>query len=74
MPIKKILHFHGDSEHTVLTVEVGFQVPGKVLSFLYKLIMNTVNVMQADTILRKLKSLCEDADALTLKKSRNQVK
>lgn len=59
VPIRKTLHFDGDPEETTLKVEVGYKVPGKVPSFLYKLLLSAINIMEAGAILQKIKSCVE---------------
>lgn len=59
MPLQKIIRLEEAPEGTVLTVEVGHRSPGQVLSFLFNMIRKTVNVMEANTVLGRIKDMCE---------------
>jgi anaerobic magnesium-protoporphyrin IX monomethyl ester cyclase len=60
MPLRKTIRFSGDESHTVLSIEVGLNSPGKVMSFLFKMISGTINIMETDVILSRLKTICEE--------------
>ncbi len=60
MPIRKTLHIRGDEGHSVLSIEVGLTSPGKVMSFLFKMVSGTINIMETDVILSRLKTICEE--------------
>ncbi len=68
MPIRKTMRFEGDSERTELSVEVGFNSPGKVLSFLFRLVTKVVNPMETVAILERLKQLCEGNEEIPQKR------
>ncbi len=62
-PIRKTLFFEGIPQgSTRLTVEVSHHVQGKVLNFLFRAAMKTVNVMEATRVLERIKALCEGTE------------
>lgn len=59
MPLEKTVRFEEFGAGTRLFAEVGHRSPGKALSFVFNLIRKTVNTMEANTVLAKVKELCE---------------
>lgn len=59
-PIQETYRFEGDDEATTLTVEIAYQVPGKVLGVLAnRLVIEKVNAREAEAVLKKIKTICE---------------
>ena len=59
-PIKETYTFAGDENSTELSFEIRYEVPGKVLGVIAdKLLVERLNVMEADVTLNKVKDLCE---------------
>jgi ligand-binding SRPBCC domain-containing protein len=59
-PIKETYTFQGDENSTELTFDIRYDVPGKVLGVIAdKLVVERLNVKEADAILNKVKVLCE---------------
>ena len=59
MPIRKEIQFEAVGDKTLLTVEVGYRRPGKVLSFLFNTIRKVLNIMETSVVLDRIKDLCE---------------
>lgn len=59
VPVKKSIIFDGDSIETMLTVEVGYNTSSKVISYLFNLIKKSLHIMEADTVLARIKASCE---------------
>jgi len=61
-PITETYLFEGDDKKTTLTVEIEYELPGKVLGVLAdKMVVEKLNVKEADTVLEKIKTICEEA-------------
>jgi ligand-binding SRPBCC domain-containing protein len=61
-PIKESYTFQGDDSSTELTFEINYDVPGKVLGIIAnKLVIERLNVKEAETVLQKIKDICEAA-------------
>jgi anaerobic magnesium-protoporphyrin IX monomethyl ester cyclase len=60
MPIRKNIRFVERDGSTVLTVEVGYHRPGRVLSFLFNSIRKVLNIMETSAVLSRIKALCEE--------------
>ncbi|RME66355.1 MAG: hypothetical protein D6778_04890 [Nitrospirae bacterium] len=61
-PITETYHFDGDDKRTTLTVEIEYELPGKVLGVLAdKMVVEKLNVKEADSVLEKIKTICEEA-------------
>jgi anaerobic magnesium-protoporphyrin IX monomethyl ester cyclase len=59
-PIRETYLFEGDSKATVLTLEINYEVPGKVLGVLAnRLVIEKINIKEADAVLKKIKVICE---------------
>ena len=59
-PIKETFSFQGDDNATELKFEISYEVPGKVLGVIAdKLVVERLNVKEADAVLNKVKDLCE---------------
>ena len=59
-PIKETFTFQGDETSTELTFDIRYNVPGKVLGVIAdKLVVERLNVKEADAVLNKVKDLCE---------------
>jgi len=59
-PIQETYLFEGDSISTTLTIEVYYEVPGKVLGVIAdRLVVEKINAREAEAVLRKLKMICE---------------
>lgn len=59
-PIKETFNFQGDATSTELNFEIHYDVPGKVLGVIAdKLIIERLNVKEADVVLNKVKDICE---------------
>ncbi|MBI5846500.1 MAG: cobalamin B12-binding domain-containing protein [Nitrospirae bacterium] len=59
MPLEKTIRFEEFGAGTKLFAEVGHRSPGKALSVVFNLIRRTVNTMEANAVLAKVKELCE---------------
>lgn len=59
MPLEKTICFEEFGAGTKLIAEVGHRSPGKALSVVFNLIRRTVNTMEANSVLAKVKELCE---------------
>jgi anaerobic magnesium-protoporphyrin IX monomethyl ester cyclase len=59
-PIHETYLFEGNSKTTTLTIEVDYEVPGKVLGVIAnRLVVEKVNMREAEAVLRKVKTICE---------------
>ncbi len=59
-PITETYLFDGDQQKTTLTVQIEYELPGKLLGVLAdKVVVEKLNVREADTVLDKVKTLCE---------------
>lgn len=59
-PIRETFLFHGDSDSTDLTIEILYNVPGKVLGVIAnKLVIEKLNIREAIAVLNKVKAICE---------------
>jgi ligand-binding SRPBCC domain-containing protein len=59
-PIKELYNFEGNEKHTVLTFEIHYNVPGKVLGVIANsLVIEKMNVTEAVAVLSKVKTICE---------------
>ena len=59
-PIKETFNFQGDATSTELNFEIHSDVPGKVLGVIAnKLVIERLNVKEADVVLNKVKDICE---------------
>ena len=59
-PIKETFNFQGDATSTELNFEIHYDVPGKVLGVIAnKLVIERLNVKEADVVLNKVKDICE---------------
>jgi ligand-binding SRPBCC domain-containing protein len=59
-PIKETFNFQGDTTSTELNFEIHYDVPGKVLGVIAnKLVIERLNVKEADVVLNKVKDICE---------------
>lgn len=59
VPIGKRISFEPTERGTLLMVEVGYQNPAKVMSFLFTAIRKVLNVMETKAVLRKIKESIE---------------
>lgn len=59
-PIQEIYQFEGDFKTTALTIDVYYEVPGKVLGVIAdRLVVEKINAKEAEAVLRKVKTICE---------------
>lgn len=59
-PVRETFLFEEDAGTTSLTVVINYRVPGGVFGVLAnKFLVERINIREADTVLRKLKALCE---------------
>ncbi len=59
-PVREVYTFEGDSKSTLLTFKINYEVPGKILGVLAnRLVIEKINIKEADTVLKKLKTICE---------------
>ena len=59
-PIRETYAFAKESNGTVLTVTVHYEVPGKVLGAIAnKLVVEKMNAKEAEAVLKKIKAICE---------------
>ncbi len=66
MPLQKIIRLEGTAEGTLLSVDVGYRSPGKVMSMLFNIIRKAVNIMEADAVLHNIKNICEGVKSSSL--------
>jgi len=60
-PITENYGFASKNDGTELTVEVIYDVPGKIMSVVSKsAVIEKMNQKEADSVLEKIKTLCED--------------
>ncbi len=60
-PITETYDFDGDASKTTLTVQIDYDLPGKLLGVLAdRMVVEKLNVKEADTVLDKVKTLCEE--------------
>ncbi|RMG70080.1 MAG: hypothetical protein D6710_07710 [Nitrospirae bacterium] len=60
-PITETYLFDGDDKKTKLTVQIEYELPGKLLGVLAdRVVVEKLNVKEADTVLDKVKTLCEE--------------
>jgi ligand-binding SRPBCC domain-containing protein len=60
-PITETYTFAGDSEKTTLGFQIDYELPGKVLGVLAdRAVIEKLNVKEADTVLDKVKIMCEE--------------
>jgi len=59
-PIKEIYTLEGDGKSTTLTFSINYEIPGKVLGVLAnKLLVEKINTKEADSVLKRIKAICE---------------
>jgi ligand-binding SRPBCC domain-containing protein len=59
-PIEETYRFERDGDHTMLTVTVAYEVPGKVLGAVAnRLVVEKINAREAEAVLKKIKTICE---------------
>lgn len=59
-PIKETYHFERDKKGTKLTFEIDYEMPGQLLGVIAKSrVIEKLNIREADTVLEKVKTLCE---------------
>lgn len=59
-PITETFIFEGDANSTILSFEVSYELPGKVLSVVSKMpVIERVHTREAGEVIRRLKDLCE---------------
>ncbi len=59
-PIAETFIFEGDANSTILSFEVSYELPGKVLSVVSKMpVIERVHAREAGEVIRRLKDLCE---------------
>ena len=59
-PIRETYRFEHDTKTTVLSVDIEYEVPGKVLGVIAnKLVVERVNMKEAEAVLKKIKAICE---------------
>jgi ligand-binding SRPBCC domain-containing protein len=62
-PIRESYLFEGDDAHAVLTFEINYEVPGKVLGVIANsLVIEKLNITEAVAVLNKIKTICEDVN------------
>lgn len=61
MPLQKNIRVEEAPGGTVLTVAVGHYAPGKALSLLFNMIRKTLNIMETNAVLGRIKEMCEGA-------------
>jgi anaerobic magnesium-protoporphyrin IX monomethyl ester cyclase len=62
-PIRQTFHFKGNSVSTILTFEIQYDVPGKVLGIIAnRLVIEKLNIKEAIAVLSKVKAICEAAN------------
>jgi ligand-binding SRPBCC domain-containing protein len=60
-PITETYIFEGDDKRTTLTVNIEYELPGKLLGVLAdRMVVEKLNIKEADTVLDKVKTLCEE--------------
>lgn len=59
LPIREIITFQGFEDKTVLSIDAGYERPGKILSFLFKVTIDLLNMKQLSIILSNLKGRLE---------------
>ena len=60
LPLRETFTLDGDSDSTTLTVEIRYDVPGKVLGVIAnRLVVEKMNVKEAQAVLNKVKTICE---------------
>lgn len=60
-PIREIYIFDGDDANCFLTVEVEYEMPGKILGVISKSsVIEKLNIKEADAVLDKIKTFCEE--------------
>ena len=62
LPIRKTILFDGESIETLLTVEVACKTSSKVVSYIFSRIKKSLNLMEANAVLSRIKARCEGAD------------
>ncbi len=59
-PIRESYQFERDSDYTILTADIEYEVPGKVLGAIAnRLVVEKVNMKEAEAVLKKIKTICE---------------
>jgi ligand-binding SRPBCC domain-containing protein len=59
-PIKETFDFEGDSDSTMLSFEISYDVPGKVLSVISNSrVIEKMNAKEAGAVVERLKDICE---------------
>lgn len=59
LPIKEIITFQAFEDKTVLSIDAGYERPGKILSFLFKVTIDLLNMRQLNVILGNIKGILE---------------
>ncbi len=59
LPIREVITFQGFEDKTVVSIDAGYERPGKILSFLFKVTLDLINMKQLNVILGNIKGLLE---------------
>ena len=59
-PTRESYLFEGNSDSTMLTIEINYEVHGRILCVLAnRLVVEKLNKREADAVLKKVKTICE---------------
>lgn len=59
LPLREVFTFQGFEDKTTLSIEVGYERPGKILNFLFKATIELLNMRQLHIILNNIKDILE---------------
>ncbi|MCX7793894.1 MAG: radical SAM protein [Thermodesulfovibrionales bacterium] len=59
LPIKEVITFQGFEDKTTLSIDIGYERPGKILSFLFRVTIDILNIRQLHLILNNIKTILE---------------
>lgn len=59
LPIREVITFQGFEDKTTLSIEAGYERPGKILSIFFKVVSGLLNIRQLQIILNNIKILLE---------------
>jgi anaerobic magnesium-protoporphyrin IX monomethyl ester cyclase len=69
LPIKENITVQKFEDKTVLSIEVGYTKPGKILSFLFKVTIDLLNFKNLSEILKNIKDIIEKGQSVKIEKN-----
>lgn len=65
LPVREVITFQGFEDKTTLSLDVGYERPGKIISFLFRLSLDLLNMRQLNIILNNIRTVLEKGNIET---------